>query len=318
MQNPSYPASMIDSPTLVPLASIGIIKASGAQTAKFLQGQLTCDVSAVNAQQSCLGAYCNVKGRILAVFRLLAWGPDFYLLMPRSVVPNTINTLAKYAAFSKVTVADASEELTLFGCAGNTIDTLLTQATANVPSQKGAVIASNDYLIINVSTEMPRFVVMGKADALAHLQQQLTPKLTVANAATWELLDIAAGIPHIYETTQELFTPHMLNLDLLHAVNLNKGCYLGQEIIARTHYLGKSKRRMFKINFTASHSIAPGSVIVDANGQSVGNLVMAAATTAADYIGLAVLPEDLVASDQFSLLWEQAAVVIKNISELLY
>ena len=156
----------------------GLIKISGVDAEKFLQGQLTCDVKTIASDatttQSCLGAHCNVKGRIVFTFRLFYSDGSYFLSLPKTQVEYAIQSLKKYAVFSKVSIEDVSE----------------TVSTIN-PEQK--------------------------------------------------IADIEAGIAEIYPETREQFTPHELNYHQLGAISFDKGCYIGQEIVARMHYLGKLK-----------------------------------------------------------------------------
>lgn len=223
------------------LSSLGLIQVIGVDAEKFLQGQLTCDVREVNAQQYRLGAHCDPKGRVQATFRLFEHQEDYYFLLPKNVIPHLLQCLQKYAVFSKVKLdeVNAPEILELFG------QTLWSDKSA------------------------------------------------------WELQDILAGIPTIYPETIGEFTPHQINYQLINGVSFNKGCYTGQEIIARMHYLGKPKQQMYRVSFVCEHPPTPGTKIYNSNAQKVGTLVTAAPVAQNDYQALAVLQNDAITENLY-------------------
>jgi len=183
---------------------LGLLKITGEHTKQFLQGQLTCDVNEVTASQSQLGAHCNPQGRIISFFRLFTKNGDYYLQMPRELIPIAMSALQKYAVFFKTILTDVSDDSTY--------------------------------------------------------------------ASDWKKRDIEQGIPAIYPETSEKFLPHDLNLPQLNAVSFTKGCYTGQEIIARMQYRGKLKKHLYRATVHTTLPLKRGSDIY-LEGKSCGNIV---------------------------------------------
>lgn len=209
------------------LSNLGLIKIQGNDVKKFLQGQLTCDVEAITTENSSMGAHCNPQGRIISLFYLFLFDENYYLLMQSSMIPVAMSALKKYAVFFKVELSDASHEFMILGC--HDINPLSTQHVARIP----------------VASDSSRFMLAGTAAAMKMIKEQITEPSHLASPDAWTCLDIHDGIPAIYPETSAKFLPHELNLDKLNAISFDKGCYTGQEIIARMHYRGKLKNRMY-------------------------------------------------------------------------
>ncbi len=284
-----YP-SLSQQPTLTPLIHLGIISLQGADAKKFLQGQVTCDVDQLSFNHHLIGARCNPKGRALTSFYLIQVNDEHLLMvMDLSLVPSSIDELSKYAAFFKVELNDSSE---VYHCIGlnskqssNEI-ALLKQATfiANVS-------LSNDRQLVIVSKEHAE-------STWECLQQQYKP----VGTELWKLQDIQAGIAMIQLETTALFVPQMFNLQAIDGISFKKGCYTGQEVVARMKYLGKLKRRMYRLSLpievvSKQKLPTPGSSCqLPEQEQSIGNLVTAAhADENTDEI-LAVLTEEAAKS----------------------
>lgn len=222
----------------------------GEQAAKFLQGQVTCDVREVTENNSLLGAHCDPKGRIQFIFRLFKRGDDFYLQMTRELIPHAINLLQKYAQFSRIKLEEG----------------LLRGPVASAPQRVSALGAP-----------LPRHPSVND------------------EFEKWKLENIQKGIPTVYPETIGLFTPHQLNLQLLNAISFNKGCYTGQEIVARMQYLGKLKQQMYRVSFIGQDVILPGTKIYNQNSQEVGELVDSAFESQKKQQALVVLNNNAVA-----------------------
>jgi len=224
---------------LAPLSHFGLLKVSGPDTQTFLQGQLTCDMQEVTTNNSCLGAYCNQQGRIIAAFRIFQYSEAYYLRMPKAIVDPTLDKLNQYALFSKVKLQNATDELLGIGVTG-------------VKS-----LAHENSIVMPIGHA--RFECYGPAAAIQQLIEKLD--LPMLDPWVWQLLDIRSGIPNIYLETQEKFLPHRINYHLINGINFNKGCYLGQEIIARMQYRGKLKHHMYRV--ASEHALKPGDSFKD-------------------------------------------------------
>ena len=243
------------------LSHFGMIAAYGADAESFLQNQLTNDVRKVDAGHSQLNAYCTPKGRMLAFFRLFRRGDTYYLRMPREVTEPTLERLRKFVLMSKVTLEDGSDALVRIGVSGTAAPEELTAALGKVPQGPEDVVTAGDITAIRVPGVLPRFEIYGELEAMKSLWNKLNVRGAPIGAPNWKLLDILAGIPNVYTETQEAFVPQMANLELIDGVSFKKGCYPGQEIVARMQYLGKLKRRMYRLHGGGSQPPAPGTDI---------------------------------------------------------
>jgi folate-binding protein YgfZ len=270
----------------IDLIDLGLIRISGKDAKQFLQGQLTCDLEEINSDQSRLGAHCDVKGRIIACFRLFFHQNDYYFLLPRSTLPDLLASLQKYAVFSKVSLAEASKDWQKIGLYGPTIKALLEKMGLYVARENGT-IESSHRLGLSIPGPVPRAILLAPVTNSIYFNHVKFEQHSINH---WHLLDIMAGIPTIYAETSAQFTPQQLNFPEIGGVSFNKGCYIGQEIIARTHYLGKSKSRLYRVSFPGNNLFLPGTVLLD-NDQKTkkGNLIMSAKEQANRYQGLVCL-----------------------------
>lgn len=242
----------------VDLTDLGLIQISGKNAKQFLQGQLTCDVEEVNQQQSRLGAHCDVKGRIIAIFRLFFYQDNYYFLLSSSIISHLLNSLQKYAVFSKVTLSDVSKDWQKIGLFGSNLPDWLQEHHLYAEQQNG-LIAYESILSLSAPGPMPRSILITPSAKSLRFHE----KFAAQSINHWHLLDIMAGIPTIYPETSGQFTPHQLNLPSIGGVSFNKGCYIGQEIIARTHYLGKSKSRLYRASFQSTSQPRPGTPLCE-------------------------------------------------------
>jgi folate-binding protein YgfZ len=218
----------------------GLIEISGPDAHSFLQGQLTCDMREVTPETHKLGAYCNVKGRVRALFRIFIHNERYYLLLPHSILPNTVIQLKKYGLFSKVTIKPVSLDWKCFGIIGSFSSELLENLKSSTLCLP--IIPAEG------KPKNPRFILVTPTSQQESLLNILTPYVQVADFETWKLSDIRAGMPQVGLEITEQFLPHDLNLPALNAVSFSKGCYCGQEIIARMEYRAKLKRHLYQVS----------------------------------------------------------------------
>lgn len=259
------------------LSHYALLSACGADAQSFLQNQFCNDVRNVSPQQSQLNAYCTPKGRILAFFRLFQRDDCYYLRLPQEILEPTLKRLRMYVMMSKVTLEDASDNLLRIGFAGPQAAQLLSQHVDAVPTTSDAVTQTNGLSIICIQPNI-RFEIVGEFAAISTLWKNLSDNATPVGDGSWELQDIHAAIPEIYSETQEAFVPQMVNLQGINALSFKKGCYPGQEIVARMHYLGKLKRRMYLAHIADDATVTPGDNLYaegSASGQGVGKVVRA-------------------------------------------
>lgn len=257
----------------IDLIDLGLIRASGKDAKRFLQGQLTCDLEEINANQSRLGAHCDVKGRVIANFRLFFFQNDYYFLLQHSTLLLLLTSLQKYAVFSKVTLTEVSKDWQKIGLYGPPIKDLLSEQKLYSAKENG-VAESGQELCLSIPGSVPRSILLAPAPQPIGFLDAVVGHQSVNY---WHLLDIMAGIPTIYPETSGQFTPQQLNFPEIGGVSFNKGCYIGQEIIARTHYLGKSKSRLYRVSFQANSPSLAGTPLFDSNQKiEKGTLIMSA------------------------------------------
>lgn len=258
-----------------PLTQQGLIKATGDEALAFLQNQFSNDVNAVDNGHSQLSSYSNHKGRMFAIFQLFMLSDSYYLRLPRTILEPTLKRLQMFVLRTKVTLSDESDDLLSIGLLGTEAEAWLQTKFSDLPSADYQAIVSNGmHLQREPSAGDARYTLSAPASQIQSLYGELSTALPLVSTNQWQLSQIDAGIPTIYPETREAFVPQMTNLELIDAVNFKKGCYPGQEVVARMHYLGKAKRRMLRIEIETDDAIAPNTPIVNATeGDTVGHIV---------------------------------------------
>ncbi len=231
---------------VAPLTDLGVIAASGADAATFLHNQLTNDVENLAAGQARLAGYCSPKGRLLASF--LVWRDEtaIYLQLPREIQPAIQKRLQMFVLRAKVTLRDATADIVTLGLGGKGAAAALGAWFPALPAAPYASVSSAAGTLIRLADAYghPRYQWITDAAQASAAWPALATTLQAATPRAWHLADIDAGIPQITAPTQEQFVPQMINYEVVGGVNFRKGCYPGQEIVARSQYLGKLKRRM--------------------------------------------------------------------------
>ncbi len=228
---------------LADLSHFGLIAFNGEDSLAFLQGQITNDLRGQGLDQAVFAGYCNAKGRLQANFLVLRQADDYLLLLPDGLRETLQKRLSMFVLRSKTRARDASAEWVRLGLSGPGARALLTRACGNAPAAGLGVLQHGDGLAIGLADE--RFDILVRPEAAPALWQALSAEARPIGHTAWDALLVDAGIPTLLPATFEAFTPQMVNMELLHGVSFNKGCYPGQEVVARTQYLGKVKRRMF-------------------------------------------------------------------------
>jgi folate-binding protein YgfZ len=263
---------------LADLSHLGLIRAAGEDAQTFLQGQFTNDTRQVTLEKAQYSALCTPKGRMLA--NLLIWRDDrgFLLQLPAILREDIQQRLTRYLLRAKARLSDGSNELIRMGIAGNAAATILQQAVGPLPQASMGVIHHARATVIRLGDA--RFEVVASAEAAPGLWNDLARSCTPAGATAWEWLEIRAGVPSILPATQEQFVPQMANMEVLGGVSFQKGCYTGQEVVARTQHLGKVKRRMYLAHVSGGTAPQPGDELLgketpDTERQSAGAVVNA-------------------------------------------
>ena len=258
----------------VRLTDWGVIRAAGADAAKFLHGQLTQDVEGLRADEARLAGYCSAKGRLLASFVIWREGADDVLLgCSADLLPAVLKRLSMFVLRAKCKLSDASAEFPLWGWAGG-LPAALAAASTRVALPGGTALRLADATWQGAA--VPRALWIG-AEA---------PAAATLPLPTWQGLEAASGVARVVAATVEQFVPQMVNLELVDGVNFKKGCYPGQEVVARSQYRGTLKRRAQLM--TCDEALQPGQEIFhEADpGQPAGMVVLAGALPGAPQVAL--------------------------------
>lgn len=227
------------------LAHLGALRFTGSDSLSFLQGQISNDTRRLTQGHSLCAAYSSPQGRVLALMHLLPHSSGIVALLPRELVAPTMAGLRKFVLRAKVKIEDAGEHLEVTGQHGAA---LLQSAGVSVPQTGARYLETDEVGVATVNHDPTRYWVVGSTDKLASLGLSGAASAAADRIENdWRLADIRAGLPQIYASTSEVFVAQMLNLDLLDGISFSKGCYTGQEIIARTQHLGRIKRRLHRL-----------------------------------------------------------------------
>lgn len=260
---------------LSPLSQFGLIRAAGDDAASFLHNLLSNDILHLARSRAERCGFCSPKGRLLADFLVWREERDYLLQLSADLQPALLKKLGMYVLRSKVKLTNAGDEIILLGLAGEATDAALQGAGLEVPAAPMDVTHSAAGSVIRLDDRRCQLAL--KADAAAGIWAKLAEQATPVGVAAWRWLEIAAGIPHITSETQDEFVPQMANFELIGGVSFTKGCYPGQEVVARTKYLGKVKRRTYRAHVTAACP-PPGTDLygIDLPDQSCGKVIEAA------------------------------------------
>jgi tRNA-modifying protein YgfZ len=222
----------------------GLLRFSGADGVSFLQGQLSNDMRQLAAGSPVLAAYSSPQGRVLAVLHVLPHSTGPVAILPREILSPTLERLRKFVLRAKVRIEDAGDSLAV--AASQSARDLQSRGIAAPQADRG-YLEQNGIGVARVSRHADRYWVLGHHSRLA--EHGFADGDAAAERAEhdWRLADIRAGLPQIYAQTREMFVAQMLNLDLVDGISFSKGCYTGQEIIARAQHLGRIKRRLFRL-----------------------------------------------------------------------
>lgn len=279
-----------DGGIVAPLTHLGLLGCSGEDAQTFLHGQLSNDVKQLAPEHSEYAAYCSAKGRMLANFLVWREQQTYCLQLARSLLPAVQKRLSMFVLRAKVKLADESESRPVLGLAGSAAAGALQEFFPVLPQQAHDVVhhPANGTLI---AVPGARFQLVAELESAKRLWHKLAAVLRPVGTPCWEWLEIRNGLPLITSATQEQFVPQMANMELIGAVNFHKGCYPGQEIVARTQYLGQLKRRMVLAHVAGEVMPQPGDALFSTTleGQASGMVVNAQAAPDGGYDLLAVM-----------------------------
>jgi len=273
-------AGPADDGLAVPLPDLGLLVAGGADAASFLHGQLTNDVEQLGAGEARWYGYCTPQGRMLGL--LLGWrdADQIVLCTSRTLSAALRKRLAMYVMRAKARIEDRSNEMAIFGLAGARVPAAL--AALGLPAPAPMAVAGDGALTVvglapaALASECPRWLLGAPAARAGEIWQVLAGGLAPASSERWRRLDILAATPRIVAVTANRYLPQTLNLDLVGGVNFQKGCYPGQEVVARTHYRGTAKRRMYRGQVAGDEPAPLSDIMAGTATEPVGTVIMAA------------------------------------------
>ena len=264
----------------IKIPGLDVILVRGGDAAAFLQGQITNDINLLDKDRGIYAGYCNPKGRLIAFFLIIKTWDNYFLFCPSSISDEIRKRLSMFILRSQVIIEKS--KYSYFYFYGNTyaeeafkniwggvpFPTKLMETVQHPNEQNTTGLLS----ITKLPGENGRFLVLGEDETIEMICRKVFQNDEIPNEISWNASDIEAKIPNIFSETQGKFIPQSLNLDLMDAINFKKGCYTGQEIVARTHYLGKVKRRMYQANLESDEVIKYGEEIY-LNNEIIGHIV---------------------------------------------
>lgn len=295
------------------LDKLAVLELKGGQPDKLLQGQITADLRLVNTEQALPGLLCNLKGRVVSSFEVIAFASDHLaLILPANNLEAVQTHLAKYQPFFKTQLKEITSEYQLLGLSGKEAPVLISSLIGAWPKNEYQQLVAEQGLILNLPGPQPRALVLLKRDH-ENFTATLTKLQNLTNPVTtdcWQLLDIKMGRAQVDAGLTDQFLPQMLNYQATGAVSFKKGCYIGQEIVARAQFRGQVKKRLHRAHLTTGQLSLPAAVY-DTEGKQQGEIIQIAADRRGELEALAVINQKALETD--STLFVNPELTIKMI-----
>ncbi len=272
--------------TITAIPNIGTLKVTGTDATQFLQGQFTCNINELTESNSFFTAFCNAKGRTISTLLILKNNDSFLLVLPVELINVVSKKLQMYVLRSDVQLHNTENELCLVG-----ITISEKQLLPSLPDTDFDV-THNTEIAVKFPANNHRYLIISSVQQAITHWTQLTQEqdFIITNSTHWNYQDISAGIPWLTLTSSEEYIPQMLNIDKLGGISFNKGCYTGQEIIARTHYLGKAKRELFLAECEITAMLGSESKIISSQIQNLSGKIISFQNNQQKIRLLAVIP----------------------------
>lgn len=256
------------------LSGLGLIRVTGEDRLDFLHSQLTRDLHKLEFGQAGITAWCNPKGRVIATLLLCMYRDHIDLILAADLKAAVLKRLQMFVLRSKVELEDCTGH-SCIGISGEAAEPLLTEQLKSLEPQEWSISHTDTLNAVRIPGPAARFLVYGQSDVVEPFWQACITTCKPVSETQWTLLNIETGLPWIDESVSEEFLPQMLNLDQTGGLDYNKGCYPGQEVIARLHYRGEVKQRL-RYGRTDAESIRPGDALYNNSGERAGTVVNAA------------------------------------------
>lgn len=312
------------SPTLAELPSTYLISLShysaislcGEEQSKYLQGQVTCDVNASTEHSLLIGAHCSAKGKAFSVFRLLNRNTAHLLLQPKTSIDSSIAELKKFGVFAKVDITETTN-LAFLALVGDDAIAQLKNQFSRIPDSINPVVESNSTTIAYISGKQSRYLLIDSPLTLANIVAKMS--LPVFDSNVWTLLEISEGFVQLSSEHTGEYVPQMLNLQAINGISFTKGCYLGQETVARMQYLGKNKKALFSLSTVLNQPIKSDDIIekqLGENWRKAGDILSTYQADNGDCYIQAILSHDVDSSTQLRIKSQPESKI--NIEDLPY
>lgn len=239
------------------LNSFSAISLSGEEQVKYLQGQVTCDINSLAQKKILTGAHCNAKGKVFSAFRLIERNEKLLLLQPQSSIEQSLMELKKFGVFAKVEITQAND-ISYLVIAGNKAANAMSELFQHTPDLLTPVIQVQETTLVYIAGKVDRYLIIDTGDKLAEISASI--KYPIYSDSVWNLLEITEGFPVLSQQYIAEYVPQMLNLQAINGISFTKGCYLGQETVARMQYLGKNKRALFALTGEVEN-VSTGDII---------------------------------------------------------
>ncbi|WP_207062538.1 folate-binding protein YgfZ [Motiliproteus sp. SC1-56] len=287
-------------PQVVPLLERGALSLQGPQAEQFLQGQVTCDLNRLSTEQSLLGANCTPKGNVVSAFRLLKMEEEsLRLLLPRAILEPALANLKKYIIFSKAELTDASDAWVGVGLQGAGAPALVEALMGSTPQAEGTQVKQDELVAVRVPGD--RFEIWGPVAAMTSRWPQIAEGASVAPSRAWQRTELAAGLPQLDAQSVEAYLPHMLNLQALDAISFEKGCYTGQEVVARMQHRGKLKKLLYRGRVQTANAPETGEGLHTPQRRSVGKVLASVPLPEGGYEIQAIINKGAADEDELRL-----------------
>ena len=281
----------------ISLAEYGAIALHGEEQSKYLQGQVTCDVNTLEDDNLLLGAHCDAKGKVFSVFRLINRQQKHLMLQPAASISSSLAELKKFGVFAKVTI-EQTTGLAFYAIAGKNATEILHQQFVELPNSLTPVLQVGSTTIVYLAGKLKRYLIIDEAETATKIINDFS--LAIYSQALWDLIEINEGFPLLAPETVSSYVPQMLNLQAIHGISFTKGCYLGQETVARMQYLGKNKRALFSLKSKSANndsiSLKAGDIIeqqLGENWRKAGDVLASYISDDGTYYLQAVLASDI-------------------------
>ncbi|MGB1198175.1 MAG: tRNA-modifying protein YgfZ [Thalassotalea sp.] len=295
---------------LIKLDNFSAISLTGEEQVNYLQGQVTCDVTTLTEHTLLNGAHCNAKGKVFSCFRLIEKDQQLLLIQPKATIATSLAELNKFGVFAKVNIA-STDHLRFYALVADNAIELLSAQFSQIPDNLTPVVHHGSTTIIYIAGETTRYVLIDRDENLAPILSKFS--LPTVDQTIWNYHEINQGFPCLTSEHIEQYVPQMLNMQAINGISFTKGCYLGQETVARMQYLGKNKRAMFALQGQASTKISEHDMVemqLGENWRKAGQIICHYQDKSSLMIQV-VLASDIDAETKFRIKGQESSSLIQ-------